>query len=79
MKIIPCSRREFLKMIFRSGLLAGLGLVMVSILGRRGGNDCPVNLPCRNCSELAGCSRQEAVQARASGTVETREAGNEKE
>ena len=63
------NRREFLKDGLRASLLSGLAFAGLS-LGWRGvsrsgkGSSCSIDLPCRICSQLPGCRKPEAVDAK---------------
>jgi len=63
------NRREFLKAGLRACALAGLALTG-TVLGLRtsvreaGSQDCTLDLPCRGCRQLSGCSEPRAERFR---------------
>lgn len=63
------SRRQFIQHGLRAAVVSGLALMGWS-LGRRKASpsaektSCPVDLPCRVCSELPGCQQAEALETK---------------
>ncbi|MFA9454425.1 MAG: hypothetical protein ACERK6_10980 [Candidatus Aminicenantaceae bacterium] len=63
------NRREFLKAGLRAFALGGLALTG-TVLGLRtstreaGSPDCTLDLPCRSCRRLSGCSEPRAARSR---------------
>lgn len=64
----PANRREFLRDCARYPLLVGLGVLGVTLAGRRGdpasAAPCVKARVCRDCAAFAGCALPEAKAAR---------------
>lgn len=65
---IKHNRREFLISTTRNAVIGVLGMVGITLgyktLNSEPGQECEVNLPCRNCFKLGNCSEEKAVEKR---------------